>query len=228
MKFLTEERASGALFKMDFRLRPYAEGALAVPVKRYGEYYGKEAQGWEVQTLCRARAIAGAKEPREEFWPAVEVRWRQLGKDRKFPEELMPMRERIATERVPKGEEERAYKTGRGGLIDVEFAVQEWQMRQGLVETETGGVLKKMAKTEPKAVKSLQAGLTFWSSAEWWLRLDEGRGGSLLPKPGPDREWLAKICGEPDASSLMRKAAEISRENRKAYEEVLARLLQKS
>ena len=96
------------------------------------------------------------------------------------------------------------------------------------METETGGVLKKMAKTEPKAVKSLQAGLTFWSSAEWWLRLDEGRGGSLLPKPGPDREWLAKICGEPDASSLMRKAAEISRETRKAYEEVLARLLQKS
>ena len=75
VKFLTEERASGALFKVDFRLRPYAEGALAVPVKRYGEYYGKEAQGWEVQTLCRARAIAGAKEPMQEFWPGVEKRW---------------------------------------------------------------------------------------------------------------------------------------------------------
>ncbi|MFZ9873944.1 MAG: hypothetical protein ACO3E8_01080, partial [Candidatus Methylacidiphilales bacterium] len=58
VRFLTEERSSGALFKVDFRLRPYAEGVLAVPVKRYAEYYGKEAQGWEVQTLCRARAIA--------------------------------------------------------------------------------------------------------------------------------------------------------------------------
>ena len=151
-----------------------------------------------------------------------------MWKDRKFPEEMMAMRERIATERVPKGEEERAYKTGRGGLIDVEFAAQAWQMRQGLVETETSGVLKKMVKGDPEAARALQAGLAFWSSAEWWLRLDEGRGGSLLPKPGPDREWLAKICGEPDASSLMRKAAEISRENRKAYEEVLAGLLQKA
>ena len=59
--FLTEERASGTLFKVDFRLRPYAEGALAVPAKRYAEYYGKEAQGWEVQSLCRARFVGGAK-----------------------------------------------------------------------------------------------------------------------------------------------------------------------
>jgi len=29
VQFLTEERASGSLFKVDFRLRPYAEGALA-------------------------------------------------------------------------------------------------------------------------------------------------------------------------------------------------------
>ena len=225
MQFLTEERSSGALFKVDFRLRPYAEGALAVPVKRYAEYYGKEAQGWEIQTLCRARAIAGAKEPMKEFWPAVEKRWRQLGADSKFVQEMVAMRERIATERVPKGEEERAYKTGRGGLIDVEFAAQAWQMRQGMVETETAGVLKPMVKTEPQAARALQAGLAFWSSAEWWLRLDEGRGGSLLPKPGPDREWLAKICGEPDATAFMGKAGEISRQTRRAYDEVTGKLI---
>lgn len=225
VKFLTEERASGALFKVDFRLRPYAEGALAVPVKRYAEYYGKEAQSWEVQTLCRARAIAGAKEPMKAFWPAVEKRWLQLGADPKFVPEMLAMRERIATERVPKGEDERAYKTGRGGLIDVEFAAQAWQMRQGLVETETAGVLKKMIKTEPKVAKDLQQGLAFWSSAEWWLRLEEGRGGSLLPPAGPDRDWLARKCGESDATAFMRKAGEISRQTRRAYDEVTGKLV---
>ena len=228
VRFLTEERSSGALFKVDFRLRPYAEGVLAVPVKRYAEYYGKEAQSWEVQTLCRARAIAGAKEPMKEFWPAVEKQWRLQGADPKFVPEMLAMRERIATERVPQGQEERAYKTGRGGLIDVEFAAQAWQMRQGLVETETAGVLKKMIQTEPKVAKDLQQGLAFWSSAEWWLRLEEGRGGSLLPPAGPDRDWLARKCGESDATAFMRKAGEISRETRKAYEEVMARLGGKS
>ena len=225
VKFLTEERASGALFKVDFRLRPYAEGALAVPVKRYAEYYGKEAQSWEVQTLCRARAIAGAKEPMKAFWPAVEKRWLQLGADPKFVPEMLAMRERIATERVPKGEDERAYKTGRGGLIDVEFAAQAWQMRQGLVETETAGVLKKMIQTEPKVAKDLQQGLAFWSSAEWWLRLEEGRGGSLLPPAGPDRDWLARKCGESDATAFMRKVGEISRQTRRAYDEVTGKLV---
>ncbi|MFM8654415.1 MAG: hypothetical protein ACKODZ_06775, partial [Verrucomicrobiota bacterium] len=39
VKFLTEERSSGDQFMVDFRLRPYAEGALDVTVLRYGEYY---------------------------------------------------------------------------------------------------------------------------------------------------------------------------------------------
>ena len=225
VRFLTEERASGALFKVDFRLRPYAEGALAVPVKRYAEYYGKEAQGWEVQTLCRARAIAGAKEPLAKFWPAVEPRWRQLGSEPKFLEEMLAMRERIATERVPTGEEDRAYKTRRGGLIDVEFAAQAWQMRQGLVETETAEVLKKMAKTERGAAADLQQGLNFFSTAEWWLRMDEGRGGSLLPKPGPVRQWLAGKCGFPDEASFMGAAGELARVVRKAYDGVTGRLV---
>ena len=198
-----------------------------MPVKRYGDYYGREAQPWEVQTLCRARAIAGAKEPMKEFWPAVEKRWRQMGVDPKFAQEMVAMRERIATERVPQGEEERAYKTRRGGLIDVEFAAQAWQMRQGLVETVTGEVLKKMAKTEKAAAQALQTGLKNWSTAEWWLRLDEGRGGSLLPKPGLDREWLAKKCGAADGTALMKAGSEMAREVRGAYDQITGKLLAK-
>jgi len=224
VRFLTEERSSGSLFKVDFRLRPYAEGALAVSVERYADYYGKEAQGWEIQTLCRARAVAGAKEPMKGFWPAVEKRWKQLGSDPKFVGEMLAMRERIATERVPKGEEERAYKTGRGGLIDVEFAAQAWQMRLGVVETETAGVLKKMTQAEPGAAQDLQQGLRFWSAAEWWLRLDEGRGGSLLPKAGPDREWLARKCGFADEQQLMKQVGETARTVRGAFELVTGKL----
>ena len=195
-----------------------------MPVKRYGEYYAQEAQAWEMQTLCRARAIAGDRNSMKEFWPAVEKHWRQLGAEKKFVGEMLAMRERIATERVPKGEEERAYKTRRGGLIDVEFAAQAWQMRAGCVETETGAVLKKMAKGDRPAAQALETGLKFWSEAEWWLRLDEGRGGSLLPPPGPDRDWLARQCRESGAVAFMGKAEKISRETRWAYDEVTGKL----
>ncbi|NCZ95796.1 hypothetical protein EBZ02_01305 [bacterium] len=115
-------------------------------------------------------------------------------------------------------------KTVEAVGCDVEFAAQAWQMRQGLVETETAGVLKKMTQTEPQAAQDLQQGLAFWSAAEWWLRLDEGRGGSLLPKPGPDRDWLAKKCGAADGSALLTNAGETARTVRGAFEQVTGKL----
>ena len=221
VRFLTEERATGGLFKVDFRLRPYAEGALAVPARRYAEYYGKEAQSWEVQTLCRARAIAGAKAPGGQFWPAVEKIWLKTGKTPAFVAELKEMRKRIEAERVPFGQEARAYKTGCGGLIDVEFAAQAWQMREGYVETNTAKVLQKMAKKLPKEAGLLEEGLRFWSAAEWWMRLDEGRGGALLPENGEDLDWLAKKCGNGCGEQWMETATRVRAQVRGAYDKIV-------
>jgi glutamate-ammonia-ligase adenylyltransferase len=221
VQFLTEERASGTLFKVDFRLRPYAEGALAVPAKRYAEYYGKEAQGWEVQSLCRARFVGGAKKVGGEFWPAVEKAWLRRGKEKDFISEMKEMRERIATERVPPGKEEQAYKTARGGLVDVEFAAQGWQMKQGMRESQTQAVLQAMRKLHPTEAGVLIKGLDFWSQIEWWIRLGEGRGGSLLPVRGRDLEWLAARCGERGGKELMDRVRATFAMVRVAYEKVL-------
>ena len=221
IQFLSADRAAGSLFKTDFRLRPYAEGALVVPVKRYAEYYGKEAQSWEVQALCRARWVGGAKSVGAEFWPAVEKNWKKVGQSKGFYEEVKAMRERIATERVKSGEESREYKTARGGLIDIEFAAQAWQMRGGRVETSTEKVLQAMKKEFPHEAETLLRGLEFWSQAEWWLRLDEGKGGAPLPGPGVHLDWLAKKCGSAEGEAWMKKAAEIFSQVHRAYGKIL-------
>jgi glutamate-ammonia-ligase adenylyltransferase len=221
VQFLTEERASGSLFKVDFRLRPYAEGALAVPVKRYAQYYAKEAQGWEVQALCRARVVGGEAKVGSQFWPSVEKSWVAWGKKGKIFAEIREMRERIATERVIKGEEDLHYKTTRGGLMDVEFAAQAWQMRHGLRECRTDEILQAMAKELPEASGVLSEGLEFWGKVEWWVRLSEGRGGSCLPQAGRNLEWLAQIVGEPDGKALMEKVRKMYARVREAYEIVL-------
>ena len=109
-------------------------------------------------------------------------------------------------------------------MIDVEFAAQAWQMREGLVETGTAGVLRKMAKAGEDVAKPLRQGFDFWTSAEWWLRLDEGRGGSLLPAAGLDRDWLAKKCGASDSPAFMKSAAEMVETVRKAYDRVTQKL----
>ncbi len=222
VQFITEERASGSLFKVDFRLRPYAEGALAVPVKRYGQYYSKEAQGWELQALCRARVIGGEMELGSQFWPNVEKSWVAWGKKSKLFSEIREMRERIATERVSQREEDLHYKTRRGGLMDVEFAAQAWQMRHGLKECRTDEVLRAMAKEFPEASAGLNEGLEFWTKVEWWVRLSEGRGGSCLPQAGRNLEWLAQVMGELDGKSFMEKVRQVYARVREAYEIVLS------
>jgi len=221
VKFLTAEMDSGRLFQVDFRLRPYAEGVISVPVNRYAEYYEKEAQGWEVQALCRARFLGGSEKVGEKFWPAVEKSWLRWGKEKGFFKEIRAMRERIATERVEQGAEERSYKTARGGLLDVEFAAQAWQMREGFRECRTGQVLQAMKKTLPKEAGILIDGLNFWSKAEWWIRLGEGRSSSLLPKAGRDLEWLAVQCGEAGGKELMKRVQGIFKQVHATYKKVL-------
>jgi len=224
VRFLTADLSSGSLFRVDFRLRPYAEGALAVPVDRYVEYYNREAEGWEVLALCRTRSLSGDKKPGARFWPALDPVWRETGQAKKFLGELREMRERIATERVTEGMEGRAYKTGRGGLMDIEFAAQAWQMKNGFVEPRTSRVLLAMGKDHSEEAETLMRGWCFLSRVEWWLRMDEGRGTSLLPGPGPDREWLAKICGLPSEEEFVKKVAWECEGIRVAYEKTLSRL----
>lgn len=119
------------------------------------------------------------------------------------------------------GEEAREYKTARGGLIDIEFAAQAWQMRKGLVETSTEKVLQAMKQDFPREAESLLQGLEFWSQAEWWVRLDEGRGGVPLPGVGVNLEWLAKRCGGRNGQEWMEKVAKVFCDVHRAYGKIL-------
>jgi glutamine synthetase adenylyltransferase len=108
--------------------------------------------------------------------------------------------------------------------MDIEFAAQAWQMKKGFIEPRTGRVLLAMEKEYPEEAGTLMRGLGFLTQAEWWLRMDQGRGTSLLPGPGPDRAWLAKICGLPSEEEFVKKVAREREGIRVAYEKVLSRL----
>jgi hypothetical protein len=53
------------------------------------------------------------------------------------------------------------------------------------------------------------------------MRLDEGRGGALLPEGGVDLDWLAKKCGVENGEKWLEMAAKIRSKVRSAYEQVL-------
>ncbi|MEO8717561.1 MAG: bifunctional [glutamate--ammonia ligase]-adenylyl-L-tyrosine phosphorylase/[glutamate--ammonia-ligase] adenylyltransferase, partial [Burkholderiales bacterium] len=122
--WLTARTSSGALFETDLRLRPSGEAGLLVSsLEAFAQYQEKSAWVWEHQALTRARFCAGDAEIGAGF---EAVRTRMLTRARDAAElrkEVLAMRARMH-EAHPNRSGLFDVKHDRGGMIDIEFAVQ--------------------------------------------------------------------------------------------------------
>lgn len=145
MDLVSRRTEQGLVFQTDPRLRPDGEkGLLVNTLKAYEEYYRQRALLWEIQSLSRARFIAGAPAVGAQFeklaarlgnfqkpdlpLAAYQPGWRQT---------MHQMRMRIEKERTPKGKDHLAIKTGVGGLMDAEFVAQALCLAHGWHEPNT-------------------------------------------------------------------------------------------
>src|SRR5207245_8940404 len=130
---LTLPLREGLLYRIDTRLRPSGSaGPLVVSFDSLATYHGREARLWERQALLRARPVAGdarlfARASREVLEPSL---YRRLDA-KEAARELLAMRERMEREIAAESGGRYNSKLGRGGLVDVEFAVQFLQLVHG-------------------------------------------------------------------------------------------------
>jgi glutamate-ammonia-ligase adenylyltransferase len=113
---------AGVAYQIDSRLRPSGrQGALVSTFSAFREYQAGRAALWEHLALMRARAIAGQTEWAQQVLEGAQRS--ALGGGRPAWSEIAAMRQRVEQERAREHEDEAAipFKTGRGGLMDVEF-----------------------------------------------------------------------------------------------------------
>ncbi|GAA4422793.1 bifunctional [glutamine synthetase] adenylyltransferase/[glutamine synthetase]-adenylyl-L-tyrosine phosphorylase [Actinokineospora soli] len=123
--------AGEACFEVDAALRPEGKaGALVRTVEGHASYYKRWARTWEFQALLKARPIAGDRELGEEYMGVVRPMVWSAADRENFVADVQQMRRRVE-EHVPSDLVERDLKLGRGGLRDVEFAVQLLQLVHG-------------------------------------------------------------------------------------------------
>jgi glutamate-ammonia-ligase adenylyltransferase len=124
ISWLTAHTPAGALFDVDVRLRPDGEKGLAVAtLDGFERYQQEDAWVWEHQALTRARYCAGDATLGRGF---EEVRRSILCKPRELTElrsEIVKMRQRMI-DAHPNHSGEFDLKHDRGGMVDIEFAVQ--------------------------------------------------------------------------------------------------------
>jgi glutamate-ammonia-ligase adenylyltransferase len=125
-----------ACFEVDAALRPEGKaGALVRTLDGHTAYYRKWARTWEFQALLKARAVAGDAELGGQYADMVnDVVWSAAEREN-FVDDVQQMRRRVE-KHVPSELADRELKLGRGGLRDVEFAVQLLQLVHGRADAD--------------------------------------------------------------------------------------------
>jgi glutamate-ammonia-ligase adenylyltransferase len=122
--WLSSRTSSGMLFETDLALRPSgASGLLVSSIEAFERYQERDAWTWEHQALTRARYCAGERKVGDAF---EAIRERILKRERKALElqgEILAMREKLHAAH-PNKSDLFDLKHDRGGMIDIEFAVQ--------------------------------------------------------------------------------------------------------
>jgi [glutamine synthetase] adenylyltransferase / [glutamine synthetase]-adenylyl-L-tyrosine phosphorylase len=129
---LSEPSGEGIALRVDAALRPGGRGgALSRSLPAMEEYYAKQAATWEKQALIKARPVAGDAGLGRAFIDAVTP---FVYPDELHPgaiEEVRQTKVRLEEYVRASGKEFVEVKRGRGGIRDVEFAVQLLQLVHG-------------------------------------------------------------------------------------------------
>lgn len=203
-------------WRVDLDLRPEGRsGPLIRSLDSYLAYWDRWAHTWEFQALLKARPVAGDARLGNRFMGEASARlWsRPFGASEL--REVRGMKERVEAAVSRRGLEDRELKRGRGGIRDVEFAVQLLQMVHGrsdgsLRSPSTLPGLRALAAggyVGRDDAEALADAYVFLRTVEHRLQMQEDQQTHLIPKALPARSRLARVLGYRDSHTATAAAA---------------------
>lgn len=218
------------ILQIDSDLRPEGRnGPLVRSLASYQEYYTRWSSAWEAQALLRARPMAGSDSLAEEFLSLVDSVRYPAALSEADTREIKRIKARMESERLPRGADPaRHVKLGRGGLSDVEWLVQLWQLQHGRAHPEL-----RTTETVPALHAARDLGLVDNEDAElleeaWRLAgrirnanvMWTGKTSDMLPSARGDLEAVARWCGyEPgQATAFEEDYLGVTRRTRAVFE----------
>jgi [glutamine synthetase] adenylyltransferase / [glutamine synthetase]-adenylyl-L-tyrosine phosphorylase len=216
-KHLEIPSEDGFGYRIDLDLRPEGRtGVIVNSVDAALSYYETFGAEWERQMLIRLRFVAGSKRAGDDFERGLHpfVWRRSVGND--SVRDVRAMKRRIEDERLEAGRDlEADLKEGPGGIRDVEFLVQAFQLLFGGREPSlrTGNVLDALAALERAGLLdgSVTAELTdayLWlRRAEHAVQLVEERQTQAFPRDPEAQLGLARRLGYPQLAGARARDA---------------------
>lgn len=222
---LTQPSPQGFLYHADARLRPEGDaGVLTLSVDKAVDYYHNRAQTWEFLAFTKFRPILGCSEKTAIFMDSVTQLWRQRGQQVGYIDEIVDMKQRIEAQRCHGASDDRLIKTGRGGIMDIEFVTQTWQMRRGIMEPSTRLALQAMKQEFPDEAEIFLKGYTLMRRIESALRKWEFTASAELPADENELEFLAFRASFTSSPEMMRQLQETRQSIRASFDRVMQQL----
>ncbi|MGI5214068.1 bifunctional [glutamine synthetase] adenylyltransferase/[glutamine synthetase]-adenylyl-L-tyrosine phosphorylase [Plantactinospora sp. CA-290183] len=217
---------------VDADLRPEGrQGPLVRSLGAYAQYYARWSKVWEAQALLRARYVCGDADLGAEFEAVADpVRYPDRGLTREQVVEIRRIKARVENERLPRGADPATNtKLGRGGLADVEWAVQLLQLRYAgarpeLRHTRTLDALaaaRAAGLVDAADAEAMAAGWTLAAQVRNALMLVRGRTGDQLPRHGVELAGVVRLLGGHDPGEFLDDYLRTARRSRTAAERVL-------
>jgi glutamate-ammonia-ligase adenylyltransferase len=235
VRICTAATSEGMLFALDAGLRPEGrQGALVRTISSCEAYYRRWARTWEFQALLKAQPVAGNPDIGSRFAEMVEPMVWTAAERPHFVADVQEMRRRVERLLPPSGAE-RDIKLGRGGLRDVEFAVQLLQLVHGRADEQvripaTLGAIRALAGggyIGRQDAEQMAGAYRFLRTVEHRLQLHRLQRTHAFPSDPVALRWLGRALGLPGdpAQAVVDARDAHAREVRRLHEKLFYRPL---
>ncbi|MFQ5899369.1 MAG: bifunctional [glutamate--ammonia ligase]-adenylyl-L-tyrosine phosphorylase/[glutamate--ammonia-ligase] adenylyltransferase [Candidatus Methylomirabilia bacterium] len=223
--------ATGVVYPVDLRLRPGSRGSsFASSLAALGGYYREWADLWERQALTRARVVWGDRRLARRVGRVIrEITYRGPLSHADL-KEIQDIRQRMELELGRENPGHLSVKYGRGGLADVEFIVQTFQLSEGaqapaIRRANTAAAIRALGR-QGRLAESDAAQLAdhyrFLRRVSASLRLFGARRADVLELSGRMPVRLAKSLGFPSRAEFLADYRRRTAEVRRLYDRVFS------
>jgi len=215
IKSLDAVTADGFVFRVDMRLRPYGDsGPLVSHFAALEDYYQTQGREWERYAMVKARPVAGDEAAAAELMELLRPFTYRRYIDFSAIDALREMKALIQRQVRARGLADNI-KLGRGGIREVEFIAQAFQLIRGgrepalrerhllklLPQLESDGHL------EPGVAGHLADAYLLLRRVEHALQAERDRQTQTLPGEDERRQKLAFALGRKDWDQLLTELA---------------------
>ncbi len=200
---LSRQTADGFVFRVDMRLRPFGDsGPLVATYDAMENYYHSQARDWERYAMVKARAITGDAEEIEALMGMLRGFVYRRYIDFGVIESIRNMKRMIERELHNKGMDANI-KLGQGGIREVEFIGQAFQLVRGGREKDLQvrpiqQVLRRLGERgllPGYAVRELLEAYRFLRMTENRIQAWKDEQSHRLPGDAPGQARLAASMG---------------------------------